>query len=390
MYVLKRATRKDETAFDIGRDRVRVPANEDVVDEDVIGGGPGEVTEAQRARGGEQGGRSARRAALKPKKASPCPAPAASFVAARPRLRAGVALRPGRRGKNARRVPRGLPARPSPESLPSRDAGTFVLLWVQSAQRAGNESLSLLRREPCDAQALVAVARDGRVPVGQRTSPRVHVRRVVRDAFNLGNAKKHTAAGFRRRPGRVISAASANASEVVVDGGYTRVLREWRRAARAACAVGGWKRGGRARVRPEREHTQLEKTPALRARSGRGWRRWQRRAGADVPLAPETQARAATKDARRGRGRAAAGAGDAGRRPVVANVRNRFRSLLPLHPGGRAPGRAGRGVPERAGGGPLRCRASSTTRRRADAPEAGDVPGPRLTGTRPPNDPGLS
>ena len=46
MYVLKRATRQDETAFDIGRDRVRGSRETRMSS----GGGPGEVTEAQRAR----------------------------------------------------------------------------------------------------------------------------------------------------------------------------------------------------------------------------------------------------------------------------------------------------------------------------------------------------
>lgn len=344
MYVLKRATRKDETAFDIGRDRVRGSRETRMSS----GGGPGEVTEAQRARAAaNKAAALARRAALENQRRPP-PLPPPPPRPSSPRASShfvpkASALRPGAAaGKNARGASTASTA-VSPERvrrlnfLPSRDAGTFVLLWVQSAQRARhNESLEFAaqRAVAINKPLVAAFAGTGAFPWANERHLAFMYDGLCEMRLNLETQRNIQLLAFVGDPGEVISAASANAAEVVVDGGYTRVLREWRRAlaARAACAVWEVESEVVAPVyAPNGSIHRAEKAAAtLRAKI---WPRLETLASAELvptPLAPEAQARAATKDAA-----LALVAGEAG--AALRTVANRSEPFpfpaLPLHLG---------------------------------------------------------
>ena len=211
MYVLKRATRKDETAFDIGRDRVRVPARRGCRRRGWPAGVGRGRSAAWRA-AANKAAALARRAALE-NQGSPAPAPPPPPRPSSPRvlhLRArGVGAPPWRGGGKNRRAAR-FRRRSRPvrrlNFLPSRDAGTFVLLWCSRAAARRNESLGLPRREPSRRASLWSPRSPGRARSrGQRTSPRVHVRRAVRDAFNPETQRNIQLLGFVGDPGEVIS-----------------------------------------------------------------------------------------------------------------------------------------------------------------------------------------
>ena len=320
------------------------------------GGGPGEVTEAQRARAAaNKAAALARRAALENQRRPP-PLPPPPPRPSSPRASShfvpeASALRPGAAaGKNARGA--FSDAAVSPERvrrlnfLPSRDAGTFVLLWVQSAQRARhNESLEFAaQRAVATRKPLVAAfAGTGAFPWANERHLAFMYDGLCEMRLTLETQRNIQLLGFVGDPGEVISAASANAAEVVVDGGYTRVLREWRRAlaARAACAVWEVESEVVAPVyAPNGSIHRLEKTAAtLRAKI---WPRLETLASAELvptPLAPETQARAASKDAALAlvAGEAGAGAATAAAASVVANRSEPFPfPALPLHLGADA------------------------------------------------------
>ena len=274
------------------------------------GGGPGEVTEAQRQRAAaNKAAALARRAALGDARRPlppPPPPPPGSPRASSHFVPKASALRPG-----AVAAVRGSPATTAAVSadrvrrlnfLPSKDAGTFVLLWVQSAQRARhNESLEFAaQRAVALRKPLVATfAGTGAFPWANERHLAFMYDGLCEMRLTLETQRNIQLLGFVGDPGEVISAASANAAEVVVDGGYTRVLREWRRAlaARAACAVWEVESEVVAPVyAPNGSIHRLEKTAAtLRAKI---WPRLETLASAELvptPLAPELQARASTR-----------------------------------------------------------------------------------------------
>ena len=271
------------------------------------------MTEAQRARAAaNKAAALARRAALENQRRPP-PLPPPPPRPSSPRASShfvpeASALRPGAAaGKNARGA--FSDAAVSPERvrrlnfLPSRDAGTFVLLWVQSAQRARhNESLEFAaQRAVATRKPLVAAfAGTGAFPWANERHLAFMYDGLCEMRLTLETQRNIQLLGFVGDPGEVISAASANAAEVVVDGGYTRVLREWRRAlaARAACAVWEVESEVVAPVyAPNGSAHRAEKAAAtLRPKI---WPRLETLAAAELvptPLAPETQARAATRD----------------------------------------------------------------------------------------------
>ena len=221
-----------------------------------------------------------------------------------------------------------------------------MLLWVQSAQRARhNESLEFAaQRAVATRKPLVAAfAGTGAFPWANERHLAFMYDGLCEMRLTLETQRNIQLLGFVGDPGEVISAASANAAEVVVDGGYTRVLREWRRAlaARAACAVWEVESEVVAPVyAPNGSIHRLEKTAAtLRAKI---WPRLETLASAELvptPLAPETQARAATKDAALAlvAGDAGGGAATPAAASVVANRSEPFPfPALPLHLGADA------------------------------------------------------
>ena len=274
------------------------------------GGGPVEVTEAQRARAAaNKAAALARRAALgnqrRPLPPPPPPPPSSPrasshFVPNAPALGAG-APRAGCGPSTTAAV--------SPDRvrrlnfLPSRDAGTFVLLWVQSAQRARhNESLEFAaqRAVALKKPLVAAFAGTGAFPWANERHLAFMYDGLCEMRASLETHRSIQLLGFCGDPGEVIARASANAAEVVVDGGYTRVLREWRRAVAksAACAVWEVESEVVAPVyAPNGSAHRAEKAAAtLRPKI---WPRLETLAAAELvptPLPPETQARAATRD----------------------------------------------------------------------------------------------
>jgi hypothetical protein len=258
--------------------------------------------------------------------------------------------------------------------LPSRDAGTFVLLWVQSAQRARhNESLEFAaqRAVALKKPLVAAFAGTGAFPWANERHLAFMYDGLCEMRASLETHRSIQLLGFCGDPGEVIARAAANAAEVVVDGGYTRVLREWRRAVAksAACAVWEVESEVVAPVyAPNGSAHRAEKAAAtLRPKI---WPRLETLAAAELVPTPLAAGNAGAR-------------GDARRRAsVVGAERPRhircvsFPSLASAPRRGRVPGRAGRGVPEWAGGGPLRApvRRVPPRRRGGGAPEAGDVP----------------
>ena len=263
------------------------------------------------------------------------------------------ALRPGAAaGKNARGA--FSAAAVSPERvrrlnfLPSRDAGTFVLLWVQSAQRARhNESLEFAaQRAVATRKPLVAAfAGTGAFPWANERHLAFMYDGLCEMRLTLETQRNIQLLGFVGDPGEVISAASA--SERRGGGRRRRIHPRPARmaalslAARAACAVWEVESEVVAPVyAPNGSIHRMEKTAAtLRAKI---WPRLETLASAELvptPLAPETQARAATKDAALAlvAGDAGGGAATPAAASVVANRSEPFPfPALPLHLGADA------------------------------------------------------
>ena len=102
-----------------------------------------------------------------------------------------------------------------------------MLLWVQSAQRARhNESLEFAaQRAVATRKPLVAAfAGTGAFPWANERHLAFMYDGLCEMRLTLETQRNIQLLGFVGDPGEVISAASANAAEVVVDGGYTRVL----------------------------------------------------------------------------------------------------------------------------------------------------------------------
>ena len=274
------------------------------------GGGPGEVTEAQRQRAAaNKAAALARRAALGDARRPlppPPPPPPGSPRASSHFVPKASALRPG-----AVAAVRGSPATTAAVSadrvrrlnfLPSKDAGTFVLLWVQSAQRARhNESLEFAaQRAVALRKPLVATfAGTGAFPWANERHLAFMYDGLCEMRASLETHRGIQLLGFCGDPGEVISAASANAAEVVVDGGYTRILREWRRAVATSAACAMWEVESEVVApvyAPNGSIHRAEKAAAtLRPKI---WPRLETLASAELvptPLAPELQARASTR-----------------------------------------------------------------------------------------------
>ena len=274
------------------------------------GGGPGEVTEAQRQRAAaNKAAALARRAALGDARRPlppPPPPPPGSPRASSHFVPKASALRPG-----AVAAVRGSPATTAAVSadrvrrlnfLPSKDAGTFVLLWVQSAQRARhNESLEFAaQRAVALRKPLVATfAGTGAFPWANERHLAFMYDGLCEMRASLETHRGIQLLGFCGDPGEVISAASANAAEVVVDGGYTRILREWRRAVATSAACAMWEVESEVVApvyAPNGSIHRPEKAAAtLRPKI---WPRLETLASAELvptPLAPELQARASTR-----------------------------------------------------------------------------------------------
>ena len=301
-----------------------------------------EVTEAQRARAAaNKAAALARRAALGNERRPlppPPPPPPGSPCASSHFVPKASALRPG--AATAVRGSSATAATISPDRvrrlnfLPSRDAGSFVLLWVQSAQRARhNESLEYAaqRAVALKKPLVAAFAGTGAFPWANERHLAFMYDGLCEMRASLETHRGVQLLGFCGDPGEVISAAAANAAEVVVDGGYTRILREWRRAvaASAACAVWEVESEVVAPVyAPNGSIHRAEKAAAtLRAKI---WPRLETLASAELaptPLAPDAQARAETPD-----GALALVAGDA---DAVGKPSFPF-PALPLHLGADA------------------------------------------------------
>ena len=182
----------------------------------------------------------------------------------RARAEANKAAALARRAASLAAVPGGTPTGSSPASPLSPSAasvvppercrplnakpahptrGSYVLLWVQSAQRARhNEALELaVQRANAHAAPLVAVfgATAGFPGASERHlgfmyEGLVELRRTLESTRGI-----HLLAFIGADPSDVIAAACQAAIECVVDAGYTRVLRQWRAhvAAAAPCLV---------------------------------------------------------------------------------------------------------------------------------------------------------
>ena len=269
-----------------------------------------EVTEAQRARAAaNKAAALARRAALGNERRPlppPPPPPPGSPCASSHFVPKASALRPG--AATAVRGSSATAATISPDRvrrlnfLPSRDAGSFVLLWVQSAQRARhNESLEFAaQRAVATSKPLVAAfAGTGAFPWANERHLAFMYDGLCEMRASLETHRGIQLLGFCGDPGEVISAASANAAEVVVDGGYTRILREWRRAVATSAACAMWEVESEVVApvyAPNGSIHRAEKAAAtLRPKI---WPRLETLASAELvptPLAPELQARASTR-----------------------------------------------------------------------------------------------
>ena len=165
----------------------------------------------------------------------------ANRAAALARRRAAAAgLVPGTRVVAPERVRR-LDLR-GPRDPSSRGRGAFVLLWVQSAQRARHNDALEFAAQRANALRLPLLA----VFAGTGNYPGASERHLafmyeglceLRDA--LARDRSVPLLAFAGDPPAVIVEAAEHAAEVIVDGGYLRILREWRAAVakRAGCPV---------------------------------------------------------------------------------------------------------------------------------------------------------
>ena len=114
--------------------------------------------------------------------------------------------------------------------------GRYVLLWVQSAQRAMHNEALEYAVQRANEHDLPLVAVFGSTAGFPHANER-HLAFMYRGLIELRETLE-TSRGIQLlaytpegggEPGEVIVAASAGATEVVVDAGYTRPLRDWRR-----------------------------------------------------------------------------------------------------------------------------------------------------------------
>ena len=114
--------------------------------------------------------------------------------------------------------------------------GRYVLLWVQSAQRAMHNEALEYAVQRANEHDLPLVAVFGSTAGFPHANER-HLAFMYRGLIELRETLE-TSRGIQLlaytpegggEPGEVIVAASAGAKEVVVDAGYTRPLRDWRR-----------------------------------------------------------------------------------------------------------------------------------------------------------------
>jgi len=207
-------------------------------------GGTGEVTEAQRARAAaNKAAALARRAAMEkgrppPPLPPPLPPPPPSTT---PRDSSHFVARASVVPTATRCAPRDGPRTTtviSPDRvrrlnfLPTAQEGTFVLLWVQSAQRARhNETLEFAAQRAVHLKKpLVAVfVGTGDFPWANERTLAFMYDGLCELRHALEATRQVQLLGFCGSPGEVILKCATNAVEVVVDGGYTPLLRSWRR-----------------------------------------------------------------------------------------------------------------------------------------------------------------
>ena len=125
---------------------------------------------------------------------------------------------------------------------PPRPDGRFVLLWVQSAQRAKhNEALEFAaqRANERGVPLLAVFAGTGDFPHANESHLAFMYEGLCQLRETLETERGVRLLAFCGDPGEVILAASARATEVVVDAGYVRVVRKWRQrvATGADCRV---------------------------------------------------------------------------------------------------------------------------------------------------------
>ena len=125
---------------------------------------------------------------------------------------------------------------------PPRPDGRFVLLWVQSAQRAKhNEALEFAaqRANERGVPLLAVFAGTGDFPHANERHLAFMYEGLCELRETLETERGVRLLAFCGDPGEVILAASARATEVVVDAGYVRVVRKWRQrvATGADCRV---------------------------------------------------------------------------------------------------------------------------------------------------------
>ena len=125
---------------------------------------------------------------------------------------------------------------------PPRPDGRFVLLWVQSAQRAKhNEALEFAaqRANERGVPLLAVFAGTGGFPHANERHLAFMYEGLCELRETLETERGVRLLAFCGDPGEVILAASARATEVVVDAGYVRVVRKWRQrvATGADCRV---------------------------------------------------------------------------------------------------------------------------------------------------------
>ncbi|MDB9924658.1 deoxyribodipyrimidine photo-lyase [bacterium] len=201
-----------------------------------------EITDAQRARAAANKAAALARRAAREAQTPPPPQPppsANSHVLSHFVPRASVV-----RATEGRHAPQHMPSTTTTTTVIAPDRmrrlnflqtnldGGFVLLWVQSAQRARhNETLEYAaQRASALKKPLVAVfAGTGNFPHANERHLGFMYDGLCELRKTLENTRNITLLGFCGDPGAVILRCSQNACEVVVDGGYTKILRKWRK-----------------------------------------------------------------------------------------------------------------------------------------------------------------